>query len=51
MAEANAAAGIDLYDLEPLADLCIRHQIGVRRQLIPMDYLDLDIFAELLEPV
>ncbi len=50
LAEMNAGPGIELYDQDPLTDLLIRHQIGVRRMSLPIEYLDLDLFAELLEP-
>lgn len=49
-AQAELTPGIDVYDQDPLTDLLIRHQVGVRRQLIPMDYLDTDLLAELIEP-
>ncbi|MFO0574148.1 MAG: HTH domain-containing protein [Polyangia bacterium] len=49
LTEAGAAPGIDLYDQDALTDLLMRHQIGVRRMLLPIDYLDADLFNELLE--
>jgi hypothetical protein len=49
LTEAGAAPGIDLYDQDALTDLLMRHQIGVRRMLLPIEYLDGDLFNELLE--
>ncbi|MCS6914417.1 MAG: restriction endonuclease [Myxococcota bacterium] len=50
LAEVSAAPGIEMYDQEALTDLLIRHQLGVRRMHLPIDYLDLDLLGELLEP-
>lgn len=51
LAEVNAAPGIDLYDQEPLTDLLIKNQLGVRRLALPVEYIDVDLFSELLDPV
>jgi hypothetical protein len=48
--ELAAGPGIEMYDQEPLTDLLVRHQIGVRRLHLPIEYLDVDLFLELLEP-
>lgn len=49
LTEAGAAPGIDLYDQDALTDLLMRHQIGVRKMMLPIEYLDADLFNELLE--
>lgn len=51
LAEVNAAPGIDLYDQESLTDLLIKNQLGVRRLALPVEYIDVDLFSELLDPV
>jgi hypothetical protein len=51
LAEVNAAPGIELYDQEPLTDLLIKNQLGVRRLALPVEYIDVDLFSELLDPV
>lgn len=48
--EASALPGIEVYDQEALTDLLIRLHLGVRRMQVPVDYLDTDLFAELLDP-
>lgn len=49
LAEANAQPGIDAYDQDALTDLLVRFQLGVRRMLVPIDYLDTELFNELLD--
>lgn len=49
LAEAGAQPGIDVYDQDALTDLLIRFQLGVRRMLLPLDYLDTELFNELLD--
>lgn len=49
LAEANALPGIDVYDQEALTELLIRHQVGVRRMLLPIEYLDGELFNELTD--
>ncbi len=49
MAEVNAAPGIDVYDQDALTDQLLRHQLGVRRMQLPIDYVDTDFFNELLD--
>jgi restriction endonuclease Mrr len=41
--------GVTLYDGAALAQLLLRHGLGVRRALVPVEYLDLDFFTELTE--
>jgi hypothetical protein len=48
-AELKAGAGVRVYDGAQVALLCARHGVGVRRALAPVDYLDLDFFAEITE--
>ena len=47
--EAGAAPGIEFYDQDSLAELLIRHHLGVRRMHLPLDYLDTELFTELLD--
>lgn len=49
LAEVNAAPGIEAYDQDALTDLLIRHQLGVRRMQIPVDYIDTELWNELLD--
>lgn len=49
MTEASAMPGIDVYDHDALTELLIRHQVGVRRMLLPIEYLDSELFTELTE--
>jgi len=49
LVEANAVPGIEVYDQDALTDLLIRHQLGVRRMQIPLDYVDTELFNELLD--
>jgi hypothetical protein len=49
LAEANAPTPIEVYDQDALTDLLLRHQLGVRRMLIPVDYVDTDLFNEILD--
>jgi hypothetical protein len=49
LAEAGAAPGIDVYDQDALTDLLVRHQLGVRRMQLPIDYVDTELFNELLD--
>jgi Restriction endonuclease len=41
--------GVTLYDGAALAQLLIKHGLGVRRVVMPVDYLDLELFTELTE--
>lgn len=53
LTEAAAASNqgpIDVYDQEALTELLFKHQIGIRRMQLPMDYLDTDLWSELVEP-
>jgi len=43
------AGGVTLYDGAALAALVIKHGLGVRRVTMPVDYLDVEFFAELQE--
>jgi hypothetical protein len=43
------AGGVTLYDGAALAQLLIKHGLGVRRVALPVDYLDVDFFSELTE--
>lgn len=47
--EANTAPAVEVYDQDALTDLLLRHQLGVRRMLIPVDYVDTDLWSELLD--
>jgi hypothetical protein len=49
LTEASALPGIDAYDQDALTELLIRHQIGVRRMLLPIEYLDSELFNELTD--
>lgn len=49
LSEVNAMPGIDVYDHDALTELLIRNQIGVRRMLLPIEYLDTELFNELTE--
>lgn len=49
VAEVSAVPGIELYDQDALTDLLIRNQLGVRRMTLPIDYLDTELFSELLD--
>jgi hypothetical protein len=48
-AEVTAAPGLEVYDHDALSELLVRHQLGVRRLLLPIDYLDAELFNELLD--
>ena len=48
-AEVASAPGIELYDQDALTDLLIKQHVGVRRMHLPVDYLDTELFSELLE--
>lgn len=48
-AEVSAAPGIELYDQDALTELLIRQHLGVRRMHLPVDYLDTELFNELLD--
>ena len=47
--EVSAAPGIELYDQDALTELMIRQHLGVRRMHLPVDYLDTELFNELLD--
>ena len=47
--EVCAAPGIELYDQDALTELMIRQHLGVRRMHLPVDYLDTELFNELLD--
>lgn len=47
--EANTAPAVEVYDQDALTDLLLRHQLGVRRMLIPVDYVDTDLWSEILD--
>jgi hypothetical protein len=47
--ELKAGAHVFVYDGAALAAVCAEHGIGLRRLYLPVDYLDLDFFAELNE--
>lgn len=49
LAEVNALPGIDVYDHDALTELLIKNQIGVRRMLLPIEYLDTELFTELTD--
>jgi hypothetical protein len=49
LSEVNAGPGIDAYDQDALTDLLVRHQLGVRRMQLPIDYVDTELFNELLD--
>ncbi|HNN94071.1 MAG TPA: HTH domain-containing protein [Pseudomonadota bacterium] len=49
LAEVNALPGIDVYDHDALTELLVKNQIGVRRMLLPIEYLDTELFTELTE--
>jgi hypothetical protein len=50
-AEHQAApAAVTLYDGQTLAALLVRHGLGVRRVMMPVDYLDLELLNELSSP-
>jgi hypothetical protein len=49
LAELKNGGPISLYDGAALAQLLMRHGLGVRRALVPVDYLDLEFFAELTD--
>ena len=49
LTELAAAPGIDLYDQDALTELLIRQHLGVRRMHLPVDYLDTELFNELLD--
>ncbi len=49
LTEASALPGIDVYDQDALTELLIRHQVGVRRMLLPIEYLDGELFNELTD--
>ncbi|HNF97235.1 MAG TPA: HTH domain-containing protein [Pseudomonadota bacterium] len=48
-AEASATPGVELYDQDALTELLVRQHLGVRRMHLPVDYLDTELFNELLE--
>ena len=48
-AEVSAASGIELYDQDALTELLIKQHLGVRRMHLPVDYLDTELFNELLD--
>ena len=50
LTEVSALPGIDVYDHDALTDVMIRHQVGVRRMALPIEYLDTDLFNELTDP-
>jgi len=49
LTELAAAPGIELYDQDALTELLIRQHLGVRRMHLPVDYLDTELFNELLD--
>lgn len=49
MTELRAGSGVTAYDGVALAQLLVRHGLGVKRQMLPVDYLDLEFFTELTE--
>ena len=49
LTELKAGSGVVAHDGASLATLCVRHGLGVRRVQMPIDYLDLELFAELTE--
>lgn len=48
-AEASVTPGVELYDQDALTELLVRQHLGVRRMHLPVDYLDTELFNELLE--
>jgi hypothetical protein len=48
LAELKGGA-VTVHDGASLAALLIRHGLGVRRSLLPVEYLDLELFGELTE--
>jgi hypothetical protein len=49
LAELKAGTGVTVYDGQALAGLLAKHGVGLKRGLIPVEYLDLELFAELSE--
>jgi restriction endonuclease Mrr len=49
VAEIGAAPGLELYDQDALTELLIRQHLGVRRMHLPVDYLDTELFNELID--
>jgi hypothetical protein len=49
LAELKAGPGVTAYDGASLAQLLVRHGLGVRRALVPVEYLDVEFLGELTE--
>jgi hypothetical protein len=49
LAELKAGGALTVHDGASLAALLVRHGLGVRRALLPVEYLDLELFGELTE--
>jgi hypothetical protein len=48
-AELKAGGGVVVHDGQSLAALLVKHGLGVRRLHLPVEYLDLELLAELTE--
>jgi HB1, ASXL, restriction endonuclease HTH domain/Restriction endonuclease len=48
-AELKNGSGVVLHDGSSLATLLVKHGLGVKRQYLPVDYLDVEFLSELTE--